>query len=154
MPIVQIAENFRFCFKRNKETSQSKIKEVVCGQKHYGQFWLEAIKFSKCQLGPCCCHALHAQIEFLFLLKANVEARARNSWLLARASADYWSFWAIAGPVCQEMGIWLHVDAAYAGNAFICPENQYLMKGIEYAMSFNMNPNKWMLVNFDCSTMW
>jgi hypothetical protein len=58
------------------------------------------------------------------------------------------------GPVCQELGAWLHVDAAYAGNAFICPENQYLMKGIEYAMSFNMNPNKWMLVNFDCSTMW
>ena len=60
----------------------------------------------------------------------------------------------LIGPVCQEMGVWLHVDAAYAGNSFICPENQYLMKGIEYAMSFNMNPNKWMLVNFDCSTMW
>ena len=58
------------------------------------------------------------------------------------------------GPVCQELGAWLHVDAAYAGNAFICPENQYLMKGIEYAMSFNMNPNKWMLVNFDCSLHW
>ena len=60
----------------------------------------------------------------------------------------------LKGPVCQELDAWLHVDAAYAGNAFICPENQYLMKGIEYAMSFNMNPNKWMLVNFDCSTMW
>jgi len=58
------------------------------------------------------------------------------------------------GPVCQEYGPWLHVDASYAGNAFICPENQYLMKGVEYAMSFNTNPNKWMLVNFDCSTMW
>ena len=63
-------------------------------------------------------------------------------------------YYSIIGPVCQEMGIWLHVDAAYAGNSFICPENQYLMKGIEYAMSFNMNPNKWMLVNFDCSLMW
>jgi hypothetical protein len=27
--------------------------------------------------------------------------------------------------------IWIHVDAAYAGSAFICPEFQYLMKGIE-----------------------
>jgi glutamate/tyrosine decarboxylase-like PLP-dependent enzyme len=36
----------------------------------------------------------------------------------------------------------------------ICPENQYLMEGVEYATSFNMNPNKWMLVNFDCSLMW
>lgn len=58
------------------------------------------------------------------------------------------------GPVCQEFGAWLHVDASYAGNAFICPEYQYLMRGVEYAMSFNMNPNKWMLVNFDCSVMW
>lgn len=54
----------------------------------------------------------------------------------------------------QEEGIWLHVDAAYAGSAFICPEFKYLLHGIEMASSFNMNPNKWMLVNFDCSTMW
>ncbi|CAG0917475.1 unnamed protein product, partial [Notodromas monacha] len=58
------------------------------------------------------------------------------------------------GPVCQEFGIWLHVDAAYGGNAFICPEFRHLMNGIEYASSFNTNPNKWMLVNFDTSTMW
>ena len=58
------------------------------------------------------------------------------------------------GPICKEMGAWLHVDASYAGSAFICPEFRYLMKGIEYADSFNMNPNKWMLVNFDISTMW
>ncbi|KAK6050094.1 pyridoxal-dependent decarboxylase domain protein [Cooperia oncophora] len=58
------------------------------------------------------------------------------------------------GPVCQENDLWLHVDAAYAGSAMICPEFRHLMNGIEYAMSFNTNPNKWMLVNFDCSTMW
>lgn len=58
------------------------------------------------------------------------------------------------GPVCKERNAWLHVDGAYAGNAFICPELQPLMKGIEYADSFNTNPNKWLLVNFDCSCMW
>lgn len=59
------------------------------------------------------------------------------------------------GPVCQQYpGIWLHVDGAYAGNAFICPELRPLMAGIEYADSFNTNPNKWLLVNFDCSCMW
>jgi len=58
------------------------------------------------------------------------------------------------GPIAHEAGTWLHVDAAYAGNSFICPEFQYLMKGIDYAMSFNCNPNKWLLTNFDCSTMW
>lgn len=50
--------------------------------------------------------------------------------------------------------VWLHVDAAYAGNAFICPELKYLLKGIQYADSFNTNPNKWLLTNFDCSTLW
>lgn len=58
------------------------------------------------------------------------------------------------GEVCNEHNIWLHVDAAYAGSAFICPEFRYLMKGIDKADSFNFNPHKWMLVNFDCSAMW
>ncbi|MFH4977550.1 hypothetical protein AB6A40_004259 [Gnathostoma spinigerum] len=58
------------------------------------------------------------------------------------------------GPVCHENDIWLHVDGAYGGNAMICPEFRPLMAGIEYAMSFNTNPNKWMLICFDCSTMW
>jgi tyrosine decarboxylase len=58
------------------------------------------------------------------------------------------------GPVCGDFDAWMHVDAAYAGNAFICEELKPLMKGIEWATSFNTNPNKWLLVNFDCSTMW
>lgn len=41
-----------------------------------------------------------------------------------------------------------------SGSAFICPEFRYLMKGIERADSFNFNPHKWMLINFDCSAMW
>lgn len=59
------------------------------------------------------------------------------------------------GPVCKKYpSVWLHVDAAYAGNAFICPELRPLLEGIEYADSFNTNPNKWLLTNFDCSCMW
>ncbi|KAK5645365.1 hypothetical protein RI129_006665 [Pyrocoelia pectoralis] len=59
------------------------------------------------------------------------------------------------GPICKAQPcVWLHVDGAYAGNAFICPELKPLMAGIEYADSFNTNPNKWLLVNFDCSCLW
>lgn len=58
------------------------------------------------------------------------------------------------GPICNKENIWLHVDAAYAGTAFACPEYRYLMKGVEMSDSFNFNPHKWMLVNFDCSAMW
>ncbi|KAG1697207.1 Aromatic-L-amino-acid decarboxylase [Nymphon striatum] len=55
------------------------------------------------------------------------------------------------GEVCAKYKIWLHVDAAYAGSAFICSEFQYLMKGVEHAESYCFNPHKWLLVNFDCS---
>lgn len=58
------------------------------------------------------------------------------------------------GRVCQKENLWMHVDAAYAGSAFLCPEYQYLLNGIEFAESFNFNPHKWMLVNFDCSAMY
>ncbi|KAK3585055.1 hypothetical protein CHS0354_009906 [Potamilus streckersoni] len=58
------------------------------------------------------------------------------------------------GPICEKEGIWLHIDAAYAGSAFICPEFRPLLNGVEYATSFNFNPHKWLQVNFDCSTMW
>ncbi|KAL3282037.1 hypothetical protein HHI36_005240 [Cryptolaemus montrouzieri] len=58
------------------------------------------------------------------------------------------------GDVCQKESIWLHIDAAYAGTALICPEYRYLMKGIEKVDSFNFNPHKWMKVNSDCSALW
>ena len=58
------------------------------------------------------------------------------------------------GPICQREGIWLHVDAAYAGSAFVCPEYRPILNGIENADSFNFNPHKWLLINFDCSCMW
>ncbi|CAH2066856.1 unnamed protein product, partial [Iphiclides podalirius] len=58
------------------------------------------------------------------------------------------------GPVCKKYNVWLHVDAAYAGSAFICPEYRGWLKGIEYVDSFDVNAHKWLLVNFDCSAMW
>ncbi|KRZ19819.1 Aromatic-L-amino-acid decarboxylase [Trichinella pseudospiralis] len=57
------------------------------------------------------------------------------------------------GLLCKEKEIWLHVDAAYAGSAFICPEYRYLLDGIEYADTFNFNPHKALMINFDCSAM-
>ena len=48
----------------------------------------------------------------------------------------------------------MHIDAAYAGTAFICPEYRSYMDGIEHANSFAFNPSKWMMVHFDCSAMW
>ncbi|XP_062847895.1 aromatic-L-amino-acid decarboxylase [Trichomycterus rosablanca] len=58
------------------------------------------------------------------------------------------------GPICNAEGMWMHIDAAYAGSAFICPEFRPLLNGVEFADSFNFNPHKWLLVNFDCSALW
>ncbi|NWR16293.1 DCHS decarboxylase, partial [Emberiza fucata] len=60
------------------------------------------------------------------------------------------------GPVCKcdAEGLWLHIDAAYAGTAFVCPEFRLFLDGIEYADSFTFNPSKWMMVHFDCTGFW
>ena len=54
----------------------------------------------------------------------------------------------------ESEGVWMHIDAAYAGTAFICPEFRKHMIGVEHAQSFAFNPSKWMMVHFDCSAMW
>ncbi|ODM87389.1 Tyrosine decarboxylase [Orchesella cincta] len=58
------------------------------------------------------------------------------------------------GPVCEKYSIWLHVDAAYSGSAFCCPELAYLKQGYEYVWSTNINTNKWMMCNFEASLHW
>ena len=58
------------------------------------------------------------------------------------------------GKICNEFGIWLHVDAAMAGSASICPEYRFINEGIEYADSYCFNPHKFLLTNFDCSCLY
>ncbi|MBK1785517.1 pyridoxal-dependent decarboxylase [Prauserella cavernicola] len=59
------------------------------------------------------------------------------------------------GEVCRARGVWLHVDAAYAGVSAVCPELRWINDGVaEYADSYVTNPHKWLLTNFDCSVLW
>ena len=53
--------------------------------------------------------------------------------------------------VCRRHGVWLHVDAAYAGTAAIVPELRHLFSGMDQADSVVFNPHKWMLVNLHCT---
>ena len=55
------------------------------------------------------------------------------------------------GESCRAHGIWLHVDAAWAGSALVLPEERWMIEGIEYADSFVVNPHKWLFTNFDCT---
>lgn len=45
-------------------------------------------------------------------------------------------------PVCSAADIWLHIDAAYAGSAAICPEFRHHFAGLDGARSVNFNPHK------------
>jgi aromatic-L-amino-acid/L-tryptophan decarboxylase len=51
-------------------------------------------------------------------------------------------------------GSWVHVDAAYAGSSWICPEERWSQDGVELADSLVVNPHKWLLVPVDCSLLW
>ncbi|HVS16801.1 MAG TPA: pyridoxal-dependent decarboxylase [Thermoanaerobaculia bacterium] len=55
--------------------------------------------------------------------------------------------------VCRARGVWLHVDAAYAGSAAIRPEVRRLLDGLEEADSIVVNPHKWLFVPIDCSVL-
>jgi aromatic-L-amino-acid decarboxylase len=55
---------------------------------------------------------------------------------------------------CTTAGTWLHVDAAYAGAAMVCPEFRWAFEGVERADSLVVNAHKWMLTPVDCSLFW
>ena len=56
--------------------------------------------------------------------------------------------------IARRHGLWLHVDAAHAGSAALCPEFRWVVDGADHADSWSFNPHKWMGVNFDCSVLW
>jgi aromatic-L-amino-acid decarboxylase len=58
------------------------------------------------------------------------------------------------GERAHASGAWLHVDAAYAGSAWICEEERRSADGVELADSLVVNPHKWLMTPMDCSLLW
>ena len=56
--------------------------------------------------------------------------------------------------VAERFGVWLHVDAAYAGSAAIATEFQHILKGSECADSLVTNPHKWLFTPVDLSILY
>ncbi|MBA0606100.1 hypothetical protein Godav_018614 [Gossypium davidsonii] len=56
--------------------------------------------------------------------------------------------------VAKEHGMWVHVDAAYAGSACICPEFRHHLNGVERVDSLSLSPHKWLLSGLDCCCLW
>ena len=55
--------------------------------------------------------------------------------------------------ICEAEGIWLHVDAAYAGPTALIPEMRHHFDGWQRADSIVINPHKWMFTPLDCSLL-
>jgi aromatic-L-amino-acid decarboxylase len=55
--------------------------------------------------------------------------------------------------LCADGDVWLHVDAAYAGSAAVCPEHRWALAGCERADSLVVNPHKWLFTPVDCSCL-
>lgn len=56
--------------------------------------------------------------------------------------------------IAADHGAWVHVDAAWAGVAALCPEHRHLLDGVELADSFVTDAHKWLLTAFDASLFW
>jgi aromatic-L-amino-acid decarboxylase len=56
--------------------------------------------------------------------------------------------------IAERYGLWLHVDAAYAGSAAIVPEFRHLLAGCERADSLTTNPHKWLFTPVDVSVLY
>ena len=77
-------------------------------------------------------------------------ASAMDSFASSSSSAT--SSFSSAGKRYPEP--WIHVDAAYAGSALLLDEYKSVCPAFASFDSFNVNPHKWLLTNFDCSALW
>jgi aromatic-L-amino-acid/L-tryptophan decarboxylase len=56
--------------------------------------------------------------------------------------------------IAEKYGMWVHVDAAYAGAAAILPEHRHILSGVERAHSLVLNAHKWLLTPIDLSAFY
>jgi aromatic-L-amino-acid/L-tryptophan decarboxylase len=56
--------------------------------------------------------------------------------------------------ICRREGMWLHVDAAYAGAAAMLPSHRWILDGASEADSLVVNPHKWLFTPFDLSAFY
>ena len=91
-------------------------------------------------------------------LEAALEGRAAEDVVAVAATAgatNNGSVDDLAGiaATCADRGIWMHVDCAYGGAALLSSRAKDLLRGIERADSFIVNPHKWLWAPFDCAAL-
>ncbi|KAL6642473.1 hypothetical protein ACP70R_020654 [Stipagrostis hirtigluma subsp. patula] len=56
--------------------------------------------------------------------------------------------------IAARFNSWVHIDAAYAGSACICPEFRHHLDGVERVDSISLSPHKWLMTCLDCTCLW
>jgi aromatic-L-amino-acid decarboxylase len=55
--------------------------------------------------------------------------------------------------ICDERGLWMHVDAAYGGGALLAPSARERFAGIDRSDSLVIDPHKWLYAPLDCAAL-
>ncbi|HEY3727436.1 MAG TPA: aminotransferase class I/II-fold pyridoxal phosphate-dependent enzyme [Solirubrobacteraceae bacterium] len=55
--------------------------------------------------------------------------------------------------ICQDRGLWLHVDAAYGGFAALTERGRAQLSGLELADSVTLDPHKWLYQPIECGCL-
>lgn len=91
-------------------------------------------------------------------LREVIEAHGPETFFAVVATAGTTNFGIVddlasVARVCQEFGIWFHVDGAYGGAGLAAPSVRGMYAGIEHCDSFIVDPHKWLFAPFDCCAL-
>ena len=91
-------------------------------------------------------------------LRKTLEGNDPRSFFAVVATAGTTNFGIVddlasVAQVCEELGVWFHVDGAYGGAALAAPSVRGLFAGVERADSFIVDPHKWLFAPFDCCAL-
>lgn len=89
-------------------------------------------------------------------IEADVAAGVKPLMVIANAGTTLTGavddLWAIAD-LCEEFGMWMHVDGAYGAPAAASPKVAHLFRGLERADSVTIDAHKWMGMPKSCSAL-
>ncbi|GJN39705.1 hypothetical protein PR202_gb28840 [Eleusine coracana subsp. coracana] len=95
--------------------------------------------------------------RLLEIMQADVDAGLVPTYICATVGTTSSNAVDPVGAVADVAAIfnaWVHVDAAYAGSACICPEFRHHLNGVESIDSISLSPHKWLMTCLDCTCLW
>ncbi|XP_062194940.1 tryptophan decarboxylase 1-like [Phragmites australis] len=106
--------------------------------------------------GPETDYALNPA-KLLQIMQADVDAGLVPTYICATVGTTSSNAVDPVGAIADVAALfnaWVHIDAAYAGSACICPEFRHHLNGVERVDSISMSPHKWLLTCLDCTCLW